>query len=272
MEIKGDLLRFNFKEKAISGYAAGSGPVLTFIHGFCESSNIWQPVWDELISHNFTVFAMDLPGFGRSEMIASYTMTELAEMVKVSLEKFFPGQKTTLFGHSMGGYINLAFGKQFPELVNGIGLINSSIFGDSEEKKANRQKSISFIERNGLNPFVKQLFTDLFAPPFRNRHEEDIKKLIETGKAIQGAAIVAAQQAMMTREDSRSWLSTADIPVLVVIGKQDPIISYQTSLEQTLVSSVSEVVVFEDSGHMSLFEKPEATANAILAFAKSVTH
>src|SRR5688500_13490200 len=102
-----------FKGNTISYYIAGNGPLVMLIHGFAEDSRIWDGQVEQLQT-NFQVIVPDLPGCGRSEFIGKgdeadhLSIGELAELADNILidEKV---EKCTMIGHSMGGYISLAY-------------------------------------------------------------------------------------------------------------------------------------------------------------------
>jgi pimeloyl-ACP methyl ester carboxylesterase len=138
---------FNFKETSIAYQIYGRGPAVVFLHGYCEDSFIWQSGIKRW-SKTHTCITIDLPGFGKSSLGENYTITDLGDMV-AQLLGLLSIAKCTIIGHSMGGYAALAFAAEYPTLLSGVGLIHSHCFEDSEQKKANRKKSIDFINRHG---------------------------------------------------------------------------------------------------------------------------
>ena len=127
---------------------AGEGYPLVLLHGFGEAGNIWDRQ-TEYLQPNFRILIPDIPGSGASVYNAQVnTMEDFAQAVKTmvdaeELDEFI------LIGHSMGGYISLAFAEQFGQLLKGFGLFHSTAYPDTEEKKQTRKKSIAFIQEHG---------------------------------------------------------------------------------------------------------------------------
>ena len=119
----------------------GNKPVLVFLHGFCENKQIWEQ-FTQPLQANYRLILIDLPGFGDNTVPRpDYTMESGAVYVREVLTSLAI-QKCVLIGHSMGGYVGLAFAEKYPELLLGLVLFHSSALPDSAEKKENRNKTI----------------------------------------------------------------------------------------------------------------------------------
>src|SRR5687768_607053 len=142
----------SYQNKKIYYRAYGSGQPVVLIHGFGEDGEVWnnQVVY---LKDKVNLLVPDLPGSGRSEMIGDMSIEGMAEVIKFILDSEVPaipgGIKATLIGHSMGGYITLAFAEHYPEFLTGFALFHSTAYNDDEEKKAVRLKGIGFIEKHG---------------------------------------------------------------------------------------------------------------------------
>src|SRR5690606_4982303 len=125
----------------------GTGNPLVLLHGFLESSKIWEPFIPGL-SVKRQVICIDLPGHGRSGLLGEvHSMELMADVVKAVLDHL-EINSATLLGHSMGGYVSLAFCEKFPNSAAGVVLMNSTPQEDSAEKKLNRDRSVSVVKRN----------------------------------------------------------------------------------------------------------------------------
>ncbi|WP_238785047.1 alpha/beta fold hydrolase [Blattabacterium cuenoti] len=120
----------NFKTK-------GKGIPVVLLHGFMESLEIWNYVYDN-ISKKYKIISIDLPGHGKSifplKENTVFTMEKTAEIVKKILEKENI-QKAVFVGHSMGGYVALAIAEKYPEIFLGLCLLHSTTKSDTFEKK-----------------------------------------------------------------------------------------------------------------------------------------
>ncbi len=252
----------------IAYYSTGEGSPLVLLHGFCEDRSILDHFHDELVNAGYRLICIDLPGFGDSGVVEQVTIEQMSEMVNAVVQQLIPTDPFVLIGHSMGGYVTLAYARKFSANLRGIGLFHSHPFADSEEKKANRQKSIEFISVNGHQKFVRQLMPNLFAESFRNSNPAVVEKLIEVGIRQSPAGIIYAQQAMMKRTDQSRVLQEFSKPVLFIIGAQDGAVSWHQSLAQTHLPSISFIKSLEQVGHMGMFEAKAKTQAAIIEFAE----
>jgi len=254
-----------YQGKRISYDICGEGNAIILLHGFIESRKIWKEFVPEL-SKEFKVLAIDLPGHGESEVVADvHSMSFMAEVVNAIMED--EGIANALIvGHSMGGYVSLAFGEEFPSKVAGIVLFHSQASPDSEETKENRRRTIRIVEQNRAG-FIKQFISDLFDPKHVDDYKDAIRFLIEEASLMSPAGIIAAISGMKDRKGGLDYLKAASIPFLFILGKQDSRIPCKMVFEQASIPSHSEVLILDNVGHMGYFEAPEATFQAVRHFA-----
>lgn len=240
------------------------------LHGFGEDSTIWQPQINILQQH-FRLIIPDIPGSGQSEFVPEADIETYAEIVKAIVDAERPGLvrlpsgegKISLIGHSMGGYITLAFAEKYPENLSSFGLFHSSAFADSEEKKQVRQKAIDFIKEKGAGIFLKTSIPGLFTGNYAAKHPEKINGLVEKGNIFSAAALIQYYEAMMSRPDRTAVLINFNRPVLFIIGEHDMAVPLQSSLQLCYLPSQSHVYILANSAHMGMWEE-EKKANAIL--------
>ena len=237
---------------------------VVLLHGFTESLDIWDGFSAEL-SVNNKVICIDLPGHGSSDCVCdSHTMELMAEIVKTILDKESV-EECVIIGHSMGGYVTLAFAEIYPEMMKGLGLFHSSALPDTPEGKANRARAIEAIEKNHGN-FIMNFIPDLFAQNNRKPLEKEINVLIEKASKMNTLAINASQRGMMERKDRRDILANADYPVIFIAGKQDTRIPYDKVLEQIALPKDTMALLLHDIAHMGYLEAKEKTLYAIKCF------
>lgn len=250
-----------FQTKKIFYRIEGEGKPVFLLHGFAEDGNIWNRQIEALKENNLLIVP-DLPGSGNSEMLDSEcNLKDYADVVKaIADEVVFKNdlsKQICLMGHSMGGYITLAFAEKYPELLNSLGLFHSSAFADTEEKKLTRKKAIDFIKKNGTESFLKSSIPNLFAEETKKQNPELIEQLFELAKNISAEALIQYYEAMILRPDRTSVLRTFQKPVLFIIGKYDNSVPLQSSLEQCYLPAVSVVHILQNSAHMGMWEEPE---------------
>ncbi|HRP55827.1 alpha/beta hydrolase, partial [Agriterribacter sp.] len=214
----------------------GEGLPVVLIHGFGEDGTVWHYQRSFLKNH-FRLIIPDLPGSGKSELLSilpgrsSFIIDMYAACIKQILDEEGV-QKCIVLGHSMGGYIALAFAQHNPERLNGLGLVHSTAFADDEEKKTARRKGIAFIQRYGAHEFLKQSIPNLFAAEFTREHPGQINALIARAGNFTVPALVQYYEAMMERPDRAEILEKTSNPVLFIIGEEDKSVYLQDSLKQ----------------------------------------
>ena len=258
-----------FKNKKLFYRTEGKGKPVMLLHGFGENGNVWNEQIDTLKENNFLIVP-DLPGSGNSEMLdGEVLIKDYAEVIKALADDIIlrneenGTRQFSLIGHSMGGYITVAFAEKYPDLLSSFGFFHSSAFADSSEKKETRKKGIEFISKHGTEAFIKTLALNLFCNKSKNEKPELLSKLIELGKSISSEALIQYYQAMMARPDRTLVLKTFEKPILLIAGKSDSVISIEDSLEQFKMPSISSVHILKNSGHMGMWEET-ALSNSIL--------
>lgn len=240
----------------------GKGSALVFLHGFLENSNMWNAFIPELAKRK-RVICIDLLGHGKTECLGYvHSMELMAEAVEAVL-KHLRIRRPTIIGHSMGGYVALAFAEKNPDALKGLVLMNSTAVADSEEKKSNRDRAIIAVKQNHKT-FIRMAIGNLFRPKNRKLFAKDIKVIIKEALETPLQGIVAALEGMKIREDREVLLHFTPYKKMMVIGKKDPVLNYNALIEQTRDTEVK-CVEFPD-GHMSHIENKDKFLQEIIHF------
>ncbi len=272
-----------YKGASIYYMVAGSGPVVVLLHGFGETSDVWKNQI-EFLSPHFQLIVPDIPGSGKSAYINNADIDTYADILKniVAAElailqtnnKEDPTIKNkpafALIGHSMGGYIALAFAEKYPDYLNSLGLFHSSAFADSKEKKEMRKKAIDFITANGAAAFLKSSIPGLFTKAFASKNGQQVDNLIKQGKNFSRDALIQYYTTMCNRPDRRQVLENFKHPILFLIGEWDTAVPLQVSLQQSHLPAQSYVNILELSAHMGLWEEVEKTNTILFQFLYSI--
>ena len=249
----------NYKNINIHYTEIGKGKAIVLLHGFLENSSMWNEISAEL-SKKYRVICIDLLGHGETENLGYiHTMEMQAELVKAVLNHLNL-RKYILIGHSMGGYVALAFAKLFPKNVKGISLMNSTALPDTQEKKINRDRAIFAVKKNHKT-FIRIAIPLLFSEKNRTTFVSEITQVTNEALKISPQGIIAALEGMKIRENLTTIYTNTNFPIQLIIGKQDPALAYETLISQVENTSV-DIIEFPD-GHMSHFEN---TNTLILAF------
>ena len=240
----------------------GKGSAIVLLHGFLENSSMWNNLIPHLIKRN-RVICIDLLGHGKTECLGYvHSMDLMAETVNAVLKQIRI-QRVKLIGHSMGGYVALAFCDAFPEKVKALCLMNSTSRADSDEKKINRNRAIEAV-KNNYKTFVRISISNLFKPSNRLILTKEIEEVTKEALKTPLQGIIAALEGMKNRPDREFILFNSSFKKMMVIGKEDPALDYNSLIEQTQNSDIK-VVEFPD-GHMSHIENIKEFTYNILHF------
>ncbi len=252
-----------YQNKKIRYQVSGDGQPVVLLHGYCEDRQMWDHFIPLLPSAKY--ITIDLPGFGKSEVIPDISLSEMAEAVMIVMKEFNI-DKTILIGHSMGGYISLAFAEKYPASLTGLGLFHTHPYADTNLQKASRNKRIDFLKRNGAAHYAKQLIPKLFPAGFSRFNNFLVNNLIYRASRFPVEGLICGQQAMRDRPNRTEVLTKITCPVHFIIGKKDTTIDKKRALEQTTLASKSLVHILPEVGHMGMFEQPRKTAEMVREF------
>lgn len=242
-------------------------PALVLLHGFCGSSAYWERIVPLLQGH-IRVIAPDLRGHGLSETddAESGAMAIYADDVAELLEQLHIKQAYVL-GHSLGGYITLAFTENHADKLAGFGLVHSTSLPDSEEAKQGRDKAAQTIREEGVAAFVSALVPKLFAPDNKAAMAEELERALTIGRGTSAAGAVQAALAMKQRPDRTDVLKRSELPVLLVAGESDGVVPP----EKTFLKEDPNVTLtlLANAGHMSMYEQTDKLADAVRTFTGS---
>lgn len=245
---------------------SGKGTAVVLLHGFLENSKMWASL-TEFLSSKYRIISIDLLGHGQTECLGYlHSMEDNADVVAAVLNELRI-RKTVICGHSMGGYVALAFAELYPEKVKGLALVNSTARADSDERKQNRERAIAAVKKDHTT-FVRLSVANLFSPDNRERLADEIEKVKIEALKTPLRGIVASLEGMKIRKDREVLLHFSPYPILLVLGRKDPVLNYEENVDQTHKTLV-ELVTFED-GHMSTIENSKQLQHAMLAFLKNI--
>jgi len=255
-----------YKNTKISYTDEGIGTAVLLLHGFLENKTMWNAFVPDLEKKN-RVITLDLLGHGETECIGYvHVMEDQADMI-YTLMLYLKIRKVVLVGHSMGGYIALAFAELYPEHVKGLLLLNSTSKADSEERKINRDRAIVAVKQN-YGAFVSMSIANLFSEDNRERLSKEIEKVKKEALKTPLQGIVAALEGMKIRKDRQALLHFATYPIELVLGKKDGVLNYDENIEQIEGTKV-QLTTFPD-GHMSHIENEKELKQVLENFLKKV--
>lgn len=232
-----------------------NGNVLVLLHGFLQSLDVWSS-YVLTYMHDLRVITIDLPGHGHSETFAEvHSMDFMARIVKTVLDEAGVDQ-CVMVGHSMGGYVALAFAEKYPYTLRGLGLVNSHALSDSERHQACRKAVCEQVLENRAS-YIVNFVPTLFDDSNRSALSQDIKDLQDQCLETRTESIIAAQKGMLARPSRIGVLQQLEVPVLFVYGKHDNRIPLEIAISQAMLPRHSEILLLENVGHMAFMEERE---------------
>lgn len=244
----------------------GEGKPVVLLHAFPLDGEMWEAQQNKLAS-KAKVIVPDLPGFGGSSIIPEEsTIAGMAVFVARLLDDLGIKEPVFLGGLSMGGYVAFEFLRQFPNRLSGLGLFATRAVPDSEEGKQNRVKSIEAIEKFGMEPFVRKIVKSQTGKSTQEKHPEIVKQAMDIMFENAPDGSIHALKAMKDRRDSSDLLPQIKIPVLVVAGEEDVIISAADMKAMHEKIKGSEFHAVKASGHLVNLEQPEIFDQILRSF------
>lgn len=210
----------------------------------------------------------DLPGFGENKALDEpITLEKMADEVYRLLLDLQLDEGGILVGHSMGGYVSLAFAEQCPHWVKGLCLFHSTALPDTEEKKKMRNKTIQFLEKNGVPPFAENFIPSLFYEGNRKALQPAIHKALQIANETPISTAIEVTKAMRDRKDRTHVLRDASYPVMFIGGKEDQAVPFDTLKKQFwLPQGPIHIQVLPETAHMGMFERETETLEGLKGF------
>ena len=253
-----------FKNANISFSDQGTGTTVVLIHGFLENATMWKNVIPEISKRN-RVVTIDLLGHGKTDCLGYIHTMELFTETIAAVLKELRIRKCILVGHSLGGYIALAFAEKHPQKVKGLCLMNATSNEDTAARKALRLRANKMITSNFRN-MVRMSFANLFGPKSKTIFKKEIELAVSEALLTPMQGYIAAQEGMQLRANRNHVLTENSFKKLLIIGKKDPVLDFETSLNEAKKTN-SAIVVFQN-GHMPHIENKLALNDALREFMK----
>ncbi len=255
----------NYQNVPVRYRISGKGIPLILLHGYLESIDIWGS-FEKKLSENFQVISIDLPGHGKTGNFGTiHTMKLMADTVHhvtqtIGISYFF------LLGHSMGGYVALRYAHDYTKEINGLILLHSAAKADTQDKKADRQRTIELIHNGKKEMITSQHTPKTFATENIPNFIQQIERIKKIASDTSEEGIIAALNGMKERTDFTEFLNNSTFPVLMIAGKKDNFIPFSVSEAHFHLSNKITPCILENSGHMGFIEEEDKTTKTIKNF------
>lgn len=259
-----------FKGIDVSYWDQGHGMCMVLLHGYLESGGVWDSFM-KLFPAGFRIIVPDLPGHGQSGSWGKvHSMDDLAAAVKAILdqEKI---EKVFLAGHSMGGYVTMAFADLFPSYLSAYALVHSTPFADTDEKRENRDREISLVLCGKKRQIVLVNVPKAFATANLDKMSKQVKLLKAMAMASPDDGVIALLNGMKERPDRTAVLKDPKLPLLLIGGVKDNYIPVDVFEKLAALAPHARILRLENSGHQGFMEEPEKVLEAMLALLDSLS-
>jgi pimeloyl-ACP methyl ester carboxylesterase len=260
---------FSFKGGRIHFTDSGRGEAIVLLHGYLESSEIWDGFASEL-SLQFRIISVDLPGHGLSDVYGEvHTMEFMADVLEELID-YLGLNKVFMTGHSLGGYVTLAFLGLYSERLNGYCLFHSQPFADTPEAIEKRKREIDIVKMGKKNLMYPDNVTRMFAPSNLEKFEIELQRSKDIASHIPGEGIIAVLNGMMMRPSRLSFMEEGKVPCLWILGTMDNYIPCEVIQSKVKLSANAEIVVLKNSGHMGFVEEEELSVKIVSEFVRKL--
>jgi 2-succinyl-6-hydroxy-2,4-cyclohexadiene-1-carboxylate synthase len=238
---------------------AGPGPRLVLVHGFTQTRRSWGPVAD-LLSIKHELVLVDAPGHGRSGDVRA-TLPDGARLIGEV------GGPAAYLGYSMGGRFVLHLALDRPELVRAMVLVGATPgIEDAAERAARRDGDHQWARlavSEGVDAFLDRW---LAGPLFRNLTPEAQGRDARRENTATGLASSLRLAGTGSQESLWPRLARLDMPVLLVVGEQDPKFRAVAERMASSIGLNATLAVIPRAGHAAHLEQPADFAATVLRF------
>ena len=243
----------------------GEGKCTVLLHGYLERGRVWESFTGKF-PEGFRFLVPDLPGHGESGSWGKvHSMDDLAAAVKAILDA--EGISSVfLAGHSMGGYVTMAFADLFPGYLSAYALVHSTPFADTAEKRENREREISLVLCGKKRQIVLVNIPKAFATDNLDKMSGQVERLKQMAMRSPDKGTIALLNGMKDRPDRTAVLSKPELPLLLVGGMKDNYIPVGVFEKVVSLAPHATVLRLEQSGHMGFMEEPEPVVQAFKTF------
>ncbi len=264
--ITGVVTSFSVDGADIEVVSDGNGDAIVLIHGFPLTREIWNAEASDL-AQTHRVIRLDLRGMGRSSVTdGPYLMETLAADIAAVLDALSV-DRATIVGHSLGGFVALAFARMYTERVTRLGLICSRLGADSPEIAGFRNDLADRLEReNSIEPAVEAYISRIFSNATLRNDSSLIERVRAIARTNEPRGAAAMLRGMAQRVDSYDIAAELQMPVLIVAGAGDKVVPLDEAEEMRRAFPAAHLRVMESSGHLPMLEEPAALTAALSAF------
>lgn len=224
---------------------------LIFLHGWGTDSQLWFKIVPELIKKNYSLYFLDLPGFGQSQVPnIAYDVDDYKKVIYEFINKL-ELKKINLIGHSFGGRITIKLAAENPDFLEKIVLVDTAgIVTASKIKK--------------ITALIAKIFNPIFKPRFMQPLRKKLYFLM--GSEYLENEKLSEVFSKVVSENLTKLLTLIKKPTLIIWGRKDLVTPlYYGELMKRLIPK-SKLIIFEKAGHFSFLDQPEEFVKELTKF------
>lgn len=234
----------------------GSGYPMIFIHGYPLNRTTWKPLIPYM-QKTVRMILVDLRGLGESPVVDGvYSMSAMAEDIHSLMDRLGIA-RACVVGHSMGGYVSMAFARAFPERLSGLGLVATHARSDSPEGRVARLKQADEVLQNGVAVVADAM------PPRLSASTKIQALMREVILSADRRAVYGCLKGMAVREEALAWLPDVHVPSVIIAGINDAIVPLDAAKQMAAALPQGSLLELPGTGHMPMMENPQAVAQAL---------
>jgi len=260
---------FSYKGSRIHYSDSGTGEVIVLLHGYLESSEVWNGFGHKLAG-DFRVLSVDLPGCGLSGIYGEIHSMEFMATALMELIKSLGIPKVFMTGHSLGGYVTLAFLELHSSFLSGYCLFHSQPFADTPAALDKRKREIEIVKLGKKNLMYPDNVIRMFATSNLEKFADALQRSKDIASRIPGEGIIAVLKGMMTRPSRLQIMEKGQVPCLWILGTMDNYIPCEEIQAKVKLPSNAKAVVLDGSGHMGFVEEEELSVKIVSEFVKKI--
>ena len=244
---------------------AGLGQPVVLLHGYPFNRSLWNEQVSAL-GNSYRVITPDLRGLGESDASQGpATMNRMARDVAALLDHL-EISRAVVGGLSMGGYVALAFYKEFPSRVRSLILADTRAAADTEEGKQTRHQQAEKALAEGMAGIADAMLPKLLTPETVSKRPDLVKRVRDMMLKTKPEGAAGALLGMAEREDQTALLSQISCPTLILVGREDPITPVADSEKMHREIAGSRLVVIENAAHVSNLERTDQFNEELMRF------
>lgn len=259
----------------LSGYrlftkVEGEGSPILLLHSYWGSHVLFDRLAN-FLSTKMMVIRIDLPGHGKSGTPPlDYTFDQFATVLNELLLLLNVTGKLSIIGHSMGGYVALAFAAKFPKRMASLVLMHSPTRAADEQSIKLREREGRLLTKGKRELLLQVTIPSNFAPGNAGIMDDSLFKLIEASNQVTLDGALHSIYAINHRGNSLAALQKANYSILIVIGKYDNVYSAAEQLIDASQIPNAKVLMLNHSGHLGFMEEEEEVMKEIGAFLQNL--